>query len=354
VVPLTRTAIALLAGLLAMTVPVQPAEAATCGPADTPSCVATVMALAQTARDTADKAVADAEAIADRIVEGLCGEGGTADCGETVAGMVDEAVQEILGLVMPIVLQACEGSLSRCDDVVLAIVNREVGAVVGRVEQACGGSTATCDDLVLAIVNGEVQKAVDLVEAQCDGAVARCDDVVREEVDETVEEADRFANEAVSLALWAVGTGQTLYRNAADQDADNVPTAVESEICGRALVRDYVNMNAPFLGACVTPADYSPPAAGTYVAAVLALAAFVLAEALAAAAFVDGVVDGAVAQGLAIASGAVTTALRTAGDNDRDGVPDDREPLACAIENQNSPTDGTCTGGDYSGVAFPV
>lgn len=246
-----RTPILLLAGLLAVTVPMQPAQAA-CNANNVPGCVETV----------------------EGLVDGICDGYAAAPC-----------IENLL----------CGGpNVNYCTGLVLD----ELQPFVDAVEDACGGSLLLCDDFVLGIV-GSVQGLV-------------------------------------------------------DGDSDGVPDALEGEICGRATLRDAVNGNAPFLGACVTSTDYAPPAAGTYTAIVLALVgeATDLAEAVVAEAVetATGLVD--TAQDAAI--GALHDAQDEARDYDHDGVPDFLEPAVCGLENQNDPRDGSCVGGEYTPpVALP-
>lgn len=297
VVPLMRTPIALLAGLLALTVPLQPAEA--CSSADPNGCVDNVVAVVENACggsvNTCD----------DTVLEPLCD-------GQPVASCLYEAL--------------CDGpNVNYCTETVL----ERLQPVIDRVEDLCGGSATTCDDVV-----------VDEVEEFCGGPVAtHCDDAARE----AAEDAEQAARDAAGDVQRVV-----------DADLDGVPDALEGEVCGRPALRDAINGSAPYLGACPTTADYTPPSSMTYVGIVLALAGYVLAEADQAIAYVMAEANEALETAGETAGWAADYALDAAGDHDRDGIPDDREPLVCGLENQNSDLDGSCVGGDYSSAAIPL
>lgn len=66
------------------------------------------------------------------------------------------------------------------------------------------------------------------------------------------DDKDDDGQEDARENLATVGTG--------DLDADSVPDAVESTLCGRALVRDTINGNSPTTGSCPTLTNYVPPA----------------------------------------------------------------------------------------------
>lgn len=82
-------------------------------------------------------------------------------------------------------------------------------------------------------------------------------------------------------------------------DGDAVPDQVESEICGRAAIRNLIATAGPVAGRCVSSVDYEPP----------------------------GVLP----------------------DEDGDFLPDPAEPPLCSVESQNTPADGWCSGPPCSG-----
>lgn len=79
-----------------------------------------------------------------------------------------------------------------------------------------------------------------------------------------------------------------------DNDADGIPDAVESILCGREVARALINTSVPQVGRCVTSADFVPGYQPT----------------------IDDV--------------------------DGDHVPDYLEPTICAVEDQNEAYDGSC------------
>lgn len=109
-----------------------------------------------------------------------------------------------------------------------------------------------------------------------------------------------------------------------DLDADGVPDAVESQLCGRAAVRDLINQpDVP--GSCPTTADFD----ATEVAAAVDQAWEDANEA------VDKV---------AVAVGGAFELV----DADSDFIPDATEAAICQVEDQNDPQDGVCNGDDYN------
>ena len=94
-----------------------------------------------------------------------------------------------------------------------------------------------------------------------------------------------------------------------DFDQDNIPDAVESELCGRAGVRALFQDPVPY--DCVTTTD-------------LRYDSSLYDEVHGQAEFVLGIVDA-----------------------DGDYLADAAETVICQFENQNDPSDGTCTGDDY-------
>jgi hypothetical protein len=304
-----RTPILMLAGLLAVTVPLQPAHAATCGANDQSGCM-----------DVVNGVVDDV----DHVLDNLCYDGP-----DTCDDYANDRVEAVLNAIDNL----CGGSTSTCDDEVVDRLQPVLDIIDNLCDGyaltpclyrfACGGPSVTyCEDEV----NGLVQPTVDRVEDACGGSTATCDDTV-------LDAAEGVADNVVGFV---------------DADGDKVPDALEGEICGRAALRDAVNGNAPYLGACVTAADYSPPSSGTYTGLVLAIADAVV-----------GIVNGEVAYATEKAGEAVGTVTDTAawavgyaqdavGDDDHDGVPDDREAFVCSLENQNDPADGTCDEWGYN------
>ena len=108
---------------------------------------------------------------------------------------------------------------------------------------------------------------------------------------------------------------------ARDGDGDGLPDAIESEMCGRAQIRNQIN-GPTVPGDCATSTDYDndDDPAGQVIGIVLGAVGIVtgIAE------DVYGIVDA-----------------------DGDFVPDALESIICGVENQNSGADGTCNGNDY-------
>lgn len=94
----------------------------------------------------------------------------------------------------------------------------------------------------------------------------------------------------------------TLTTPALDADADLLPDAAEAEACGRQATRDAINGLPPGTARCVSSSDaVSPHPVDAYASR----------------------------------------------DLDDDHLLDAIEPVICALENQNDPSDGTCVGSDY-------
>lgn len=88
-----------------------------------------------------------------------------------------------------------------------------------------------------------------------------------------------------------------------DADGDNVPDAVEGQLCGRTATHDAINGAAPTAGTCLSNSDYAYVAPHVPVELV---------------------------------------------DADGDRVPDALEPLICSLQDRNTPADGTCGYADGS------
>ncbi len=147
-----------------------------------------------------------------------------------------------------------------------------------------------------------------------------------------------------------------------DPDGDNLPDAAEATVCGRAAVRDAINGgDHRITGQCTSTTNYQGPSQ----ASIEAVVADAEAAALAVVAQVLTLVEPVVNNVLAIAEmtlaflideansladlveGAVLQALALI-DSDGDGVPNSLEATLCALEDQNTPADGSCVGGNYS------
>jgi len=101
-----------------------------------------------------------------------------------------------------------------------------------------------------------------------------------------------------------------------DHDHDGIPDAFEDQLCGRAATHDEINGH-PALGNCRTTSNYTAPG-------------------------IPGVGP------IPPVGPYITLVENTAGDHDHDGVPDSAEPTLCSVEDQNSPSDGSCVGNNYT------
>lgn len=336
-----RTPVFLLAGLLAVTVPFAPAQAATCSPYDSGSCVDAVYETVDTATAAAYGAIDTVNNAAGNLcydgpdtcddyavdrVENACG-GSTSTCDDAVTDPVNDRLD-----------QACH--YQPCDDYLVGYAMDRLEPTLDDVEELCGGSinVNTCKngaldaaepvvDLVVGIVT---DYAYDRVEQYCGARTATaCNDE---------------ALAAVNAALGAAGDAV----EAVDADGDGVPNALEGELCGRQAIHDQVNGSSPYTGRCVTTMDYVPPASGTYTDLVLAAVDAVVGIVNGEVAYLTEKANDAVGTAVDTATWAVGYAQDTVGDNDHDGVPDDREAFVCSLENQNDPTDGTCDEDGYN------
>ncbi len=168
-----------------------------------------------------------------------------------------ECAEPVIQALREIIDQICRGSAQGCVDVVVRIV-----------EQICGGSVNGCDDRVN-----------DLVQQTCGGPAIAC------------------VNNVMNMI---------------DSDGDRVPDAVESAICGRAVVRNAVNGAAAGgqAGKCPTTTNYVLPGIPSIPP--------------------------------------IPVLPPVPGDGDGDRIPDAVEPYICLVEDENTSADGSCSGGNYT------
>lgn len=134
-----------------------------------------------------------------------------------------------------------------------------------------------------------------------------------------------------------------------DTDGDEVPDAVEPFLCGSVFMRNLIASQDGALGHCDSPSDYRRTGIPYYVGHVNYLIDYGTTLADQAVRFALRQVAPAVDLVWAARDAALQAFWENWEmiDHDHDLVPDLAEPALCAIENQNFPLDGRCTGNNY-------